>query len=241
MQIYFIRHGQSENNQLWTEKGSERERLQDPHLSELGMRQAALLGQYLHSGNKASPLYLNQDMHNVRGFGLTHIYASLMWRAIETAVYTAEQYDLPIYGLELIHEGGGIYLEDPTTGERNGQLGKTPEELRAGFPRLQLEGDINPTGWWNRPYEAHEARVPRAKRALEWLLARHSGQDDRIALFSHGAFYNYFVTAMSGLDQRLSLWLDLNNCAISRFDVRSEGISLVYHNKVDYLPTDWVS
>ena len=241
MQIYFIRHGQSENNKLWTDIGNEKDRSEDPKLSELGTRQAALLGEFLYSSDHESSLYLKQDMHNVCGFGLTHIYASLMWRAIQTASYTAEQYDLPIYGFEPIHEGGGIYLENPTTGEKNGQPGKTPEQLKAGFPRLRLGKDVNPKGWWNRPYEAFENRVPRAKLALEWLLNKHSGQDDRIALFSHGAFYNYFVSAMIGISQRSSLWLDLNNCAISRFDVRPEGISLVYHNKVDYLPTDWVS
>lgn len=241
MQIFFIRHGQSENNKLWTEIGNEKDRSEDPKLSELGMRQAALLGKFLYSSDRESSLYLQQDMHNVRGFGLTHIYASLMWRAIETASYTAELYDLPINGFEPIHEGGGIYLEDPITGEKNGQPGKTPEQLMAGFPRLRLDENVNHKGWWNRPYEAFESRVPRAKQALEWLLNKHSGQDDHIALFSHGAFYNYFVAAMMSINQRPTLWLDLNNCAISRFDVHPEGISMVYHNKVDYLPTDWVS
>ena len=36
MRLYFIRHGQSENNALYTATGSDRERVDDPKLTEIG-------------------------------------------------------------------------------------------------------------------------------------------------------------------------------------------------------------
>lgn len=242
MQIYFIRHGQSSNNQLWTKNGNESGRSDDPILTELGIRQAKRVAEFLAGEHPDVPLYLSRDVQNARGFGLTHIYSSLMWRALTTASYTAERLNLPILGLEPIHEGGGIYQERESSGELIGQAGKTPAELMAAFSRLQLIGEVNPEGWWNRPFEPAENRIPRARAVAEWLLEHHNGSNDRIALFSHGAFYNYLFNALLGLTQRPPLWLEMNNCGTSRFDINPDGSAvLIYHNRVDYLPSDWIS
>ncbi len=143
MQLYYIRHGQSENNRLWVETGREVNRSEDPILSPLGVEQAELLAGYLSSGTATQKSYLLHDPANARGFQLTHLYSSLMWRALATANQVAERLDLPIYGLADIYEGGGIYLEDPSTGELVGQPGKTPRQLREAFPRLILPEGLN--------------------------------------------------------------------------------------------------
>jgi 2,3-bisphosphoglycerate-dependent phosphoglycerate mutase len=242
MQIYFIRHGQSCNNRLWTENGSERGRSEDPLLTDLGMKQAQKVAAFLAGEHPEAPIYLPRDMQNARGFGITHIYSSLMWRALTTASYSAERLDLPIFGLEGIHEGGGIYLENEQTGELAGQPGKTPQELQAGFPRLQFTAEVNSAGWWSRPFEPAENRIPRARGVIEWLVEHHNGSDARIAIFSHGAFFNYFFNALIGLTHRPPFWMEMNNCGMTRFDINPDGTAnLIYHNRVDYLPSDWIS
>ena len=47
MQLYFIRHGQSENNARWMSTGSHRWRSEDPGLTEVGQQQAEILAQFL--------------------------------------------------------------------------------------------------------------------------------------------------------------------------------------------------
>jgi 2,3-bisphosphoglycerate-dependent phosphoglycerate mutase len=47
MRIFFIRHGQSENNALWVRTQSHHGRVPDPDLTEIGKRQLAYTAQFL--------------------------------------------------------------------------------------------------------------------------------------------------------------------------------------------------
>ena len=239
MQLYFIRHAQSENNQKWSDSGSNLGRFADPGITDLGKRQAQALAEFIANRQlvtAASPY----DETNAGRIGLTHIYTSLMARAVLTANTVAEKIDLPLVGLEDAHEGGGVYLENEETGELNGQPGKTPEELKSLSDRLVLP-ELNPNGWWNRPFEVREERVTRARRLLASLLSQHGGTGDRIALFSHAAFFNYFVAAVFELDQRPPIWVYLNNTSISRFDFNGEENALVYSNRTEHLTPNLLS
>ena len=52
MELYIIRHAQSSNNAL----ADERERVCDPHLTELGRQQAELLAAHLAAGPDLHPI-----------------------------------------------------------------------------------------------------------------------------------------------------------------------------------------
>lgn len=236
MQLYFIRHAQSENNRIWSETGSSTGRSEDPGITALGQIQARFLAEFIHSRLPVVPAN-SYDEVNANGIGLTHLYTSLMARAILTGDAVAEKLDLPLVGLMDVHEGGGIYLDDAETGELHGLPGKTPEELARLSSRLVLP-EINPTGWWNRPFEDREERIGRAKRALAEVLEKHGGTDERIAIFSHAAFYNYFLTAIFELEERLPLWFYLNNTGITRIDFDEQGAMMVYSNRTEHLPVE---
>jgi 2,3-bisphosphoglycerate-dependent phosphoglycerate mutase len=77
MQLYYIRHAQSENNALWEATGSDEGRSSDPELTEIGKQQITCLAQFLKTGD---PVLGNRrmDAQNLAGFGLTHLYCSLM-------------------------------------------------------------------------------------------------------------------------------------------------------------------
>ena len=121
MQLYVIRHAQSENNARWAQSGSDSERLADPPLTSLGVQQAQRLAQFLALGEGAGDG--ERDPFNHRGFGLTHLYCSLMQRAVHTADILAETLALQPQGWAEIHERGGIYEQDPQTGARVGLPG----------------------------------------------------------------------------------------------------------------------
>ncbi len=239
MQLYFIRHGQSENNALWMSTGSHIGRNEDPGLTAVGRQQAELLAQFL---SQADPtLRQPSDFQNVAGFDITHLYTSLMVRAVATGTIVARALDLPLVAWEDLHEWGGIYLRDEQTDEPVGLPGRNRAYFEQHFPDLVLPDSLDEAGWWNRPFEEPEQRLPRAKRVLHDLLERHGHTDDRVAVVSHGGFYNYLLVAILKLPGREGFWFVLNNTGISRIDFNEEETWLSYLNRVDFLPRELIT
>jgi 2,3-bisphosphoglycerate-dependent phosphoglycerate mutase len=234
MQFYFIRHAQSQNNLLWNMTGSSRGRSDDPALSDVGLEQAHLLAQML---SRRDPAFVanGSDYYNHAGFCLTHLYSSLMLRAVATGAIVADALALPLVALQDLHETGGIYLEDEETGQRIGRTGKTRGYFQQRFPRLVLPETCDERGWWNRPFEEHEQAMARALRLWRDLLARHGNTQDRIAVFSHGDFYNCLLRAILGIGGSNN-WFGLNNAGITRIDMIDDYVHLVYANRIEFLP-----
>ena len=242
MQLYFIRHGQSMNNAHWQDPTYKES--PDPALTEAGLEQAQLLSDFL-----ARSQFISQpsgwDPHNRHGFGLTHIYTSLMERAVHTALPTVRRLRLPFQAWTEIHESGGIFGRD---GEMKfqGLPGKTRAWFEANVPELTLPSSLNGGGWWNnRPQEQEEEAYERAKCVWADLLVRHGDREgeleQRVVFVSHGGFFTHLVCAMLDLPWRqasngLKSWFLLNNCSISRFDVNRQDVTLCYMNRTDHLP-----
>jgi len=72
MELYFIRHGQSENNALYGEQdydlGSRRS---DPRLTDIGFQQAALAADFFARGAAKAPIS-RKGFQNRAEHGLTH-------------------------------------------------------------------------------------------------------------------------------------------------------------------------
>lgn len=240
MQLYYIRHAQSENNALLASTGSYTDRSMDPELTETGRKQAILLAQYLKIGQ--IPRVGDEiDFQNRDGFGFTHIYTSLMVRAVSTGEILSQAIGIPLIAWEDIHETGGIFHYEEDSGKPIGQPGKDRNYFEIHHPSLILSDSMDERGWWNRSFESQDQRTERAHSVLRILKERHEKSVDRIAFISHGGFYNHLIMAMMGLEKQNDFWFLMNNAAISRFDFTDEGISLVFHNRVDFLPDDLVT
>ena len=151
MQLYFIRHAQSANNRLYEETGSWNGRDSDPELTELGHLQAQRLAEHVACANAETP---RRDYVNRGKFGFTHLYSSLMVRALATASPLSAALNLPLVVWEDLHEVGGIFVIDEETGEHIGQPGKSRSELTARFPHAQLPETLAEDGWWKRSHES---------------------------------------------------------------------------------------
>jgi 2,3-bisphosphoglycerate-dependent phosphoglycerate mutase len=240
MQFYFIRHGQSQNNWLYSSTGSWEGRTEDPDLTPLGRHQAEKLGQFLRQpglANLADPY----DSQNIGGFGITHLYCSLMVRAVATGAAVARALDLPLVAWEEAHEVGGIHHKDPETREPTGLPGRNRAYFEAHYPELILPDSLGDEGWWNRPYEEREQRPARARRFLNELLERHGDSEDRVAVISHGGFHNHLMRAVLNIPPELECWITMNNTAISRVDFGEGYIALQYLNRLDFLPREMVT
>jgi 2,3-bisphosphoglycerate-dependent phosphoglycerate mutase len=245
MQLYIIRHAQSENNLLWQRTGSSNGRIPDPVLTELGHQQAQLVANFLAQPLNEAPA---PERDNRDGFSLTHLYCSLMERAVLTGTYIAQATGLPLVGLMDIHEWGGIYQKDETSGERIGLPGPNRDYFAQHYPHLVLPESLNHQGWWNREPEAVEERPLRARRFWKFLLKRHGPTDDRVAIVSHGGFMQTLLATLLNRDQPditlglpANVWFVTNNVAISRFDFEADHFRIGYLNRVDFLPDELIT
>ena len=232
MQLYFIRHAQSTNNLLYSTTGSSFGRSEDPDLTALGLQQIEPLARCLRMGN---PRWRVDSFGRV-GFGITHLYTSLMVRAIKTGTAVAQELNLPLVVWEDLHETGGIYLEDEATGNRIGQPGKNRAYFESQYPELRLPHALNGNGWWNRPFEERDQRPTRARRFFNELLRRHGNTDNHVAVISHGGFYNYFLRQVFQIE-REDCWFELANVAITRIDF-NEIAELIYMNRAEFVPEE---
>ena len=239
MHLFYIRHGQSANNALFDLTGGDDGRVMDPELSLVGVEQAARVAESLRCGQ---PL-LRVNGTDAAGFGVTHLYTSLMVRAVHTGQVIARALNLPLLGWTDLHEGGGIFLEDKATGTFTGYPGGTRAEMSARFPELVWPGDAHQDGWWNRPFEPNADREARARRVLDELLRRHGGSDDRVAFVAHGGFFYRFMCTVLNLPQEpQEVWFHMYNTAITCLEFTyNRGASVRYLNRTDHLPHDLIT
>lgn len=239
MRLFIIRHAQSENNLLWDLHQSNQGRNEDPAITDLGRKQARRLAKYLQMSRQE--FHKDWRVREKMGYEITHLYSSLMLRALQTASAVAQVLELPILGRTDLFECGGIYLDNEETGERLGQAGPTLRELSDKFPDLVAPEREADRGWWNRPYELPEERVPRARRVIQSLTKVHGHTSDHVALVTHGAFYNALLTVLFKLPEEHNTWFGLNNTAISSIDIWEDAVGINYLNRTEFLPPDMIT
>ncbi|MEP7199262.1 MAG: histidine phosphatase family protein [Chloroflexota bacterium] len=242
MQLYLVRHGQSSNNHLYDQTGGSQGRIDDPPLTDIGQQQAARVAQFLArpNGEAVNP---SRDWHNANGFAITHVYASLMIRAVATGSAVARALGLPLVAWDDLHECGGVYLDDVETGEKVGQSGKERAYFAHHHPDVILPDGATERGWYNRPFETSDQCQSRAQRVVRDLLARHGANDDRVVMITHGDFYNHLLAALLNTPgpHDSGHWFVLNNVAITRIDFHDNRVLPVYLNRVDFLPRELVT
>jgi 2,3-bisphosphoglycerate-dependent phosphoglycerate mutase len=224
MRFFFIRHGQSANNMLYAATGSNKRRDSDPELTDIGRQQVDFLAEYL-----------SYEMP-----GITHLYTSLMVRSVATGTVVAKRLSLPLVAWPDLHEEGGIYLSDEH-GIHIGQPGKNRAYFVEYYPELVLPDMLGVSGWWNRAFETDDERPVRARSVLRELINRHGNSNHRVAVISHGGFYNQFLSALLNPLHKQPVWFVLNNTAITCLDFFPTRIEFLYHNRVDFLPPDLVT
>ncbi len=238
MRLYLIRHGQSVNNVIWAETGTDQGRVFDPPLTAIGRQQIDCVAEFMRDELGALlPLGgRNNDAARPRV-----IYTSLMTRAVETGQAVARALNVPLVALVEAHETGGLFLDDEETGERRGIEGPNRAHFEALYPELALPETLGEAGWWNRPFESAELRADRARQVWNDILSRHRDSDDVVGLITHGGIYNHLLAILLGLPDKDDVWFTLNNCAVSRIDMTEHGLAMVYLNRIDFLPPELIT
>ncbi|MDX1415058.1 MAG: histidine phosphatase family protein [Candidatus Promineifilaceae bacterium] len=242
MQLFIIRHCESENNALWKRTGSDNGRFSDPALTTVGQQQAQVLADFLSraSAQKAENSSAGMEFDN---FNFTHLYCSLMRRSVQTGTPIAKALNLPLVAHYDIHERGGIYLKDPQTEVNEGLPGPNRAHFEQHHPELILPESLGEKGWWNRSYEDTDQALERARVFLRWLENEHGGGEDRVAIITHGGFIQSLIAVLLGADllyvevkPEREIWIKSNNGSISRVDFWSDFIRVSYVNRVEFYP-----
>lgn len=249
MQLYIIRHGQSFNNALWARTGNGNGRLSDPPLTDIGHQQAQHLGQFIAEADRNGNGRLATDQHNRQGYHLTHLYSSLMYRAVQTGHAIADVLDMPLVAWPIIHEWGGVFDNDPDTGEPYAVPGANRQFFVERFSRFVLPDDLQEEGWWQGSYEQEADSIHRAETFVNELIERHGNSDDRIGIVTHGGFtamilrviFNSRESTVNLHDKGFLTWFHVDNTSVTRLDFEKSRIIQAYVNRVDHLPTELIT
>jgi 2,3-bisphosphoglycerate-dependent phosphoglycerate mutase len=216
-----VRHGQSVNN-----AGIEA-RVSDPHLTEVGERQAELVAEALQP------------------FGIDLLYVSPMRRTLQTAAPIAAATGLPARVFTGLHEWGGVYEE--REGRHAHQPGLGRDEMTAIIPGLVLPEDVTESGWWAGGLDASrlEAVVEHSRaNAIKFLdyLAINYPSDMTLAIVTHGGFGSNLMEAALHIDPHPEYFLrfEQNNTGHALIEITETGTRLRWHNRIDHLPRELV-
>ncbi len=141
MQLYLIRHAQSENNAR-----GQTQRVEDPSLTSLGHEQARRLARRL------APL------------GLTRLVCSPFLRALQTAEHLRQATGVPAEVRVEWHEKGGC-VAGAQRDQMVGRPGMTRSRMRELFPGFAISAEIDGQGWWGcKALETNTEAEARAQR-----------------------------------------------------------------------------
>lgn len=243
MELYLIRHAQSQNN-YHDMMGEYKKRVEDPALSEMGLKQADALGRHVCEGINpdwaAEGKYFRDPASlQKRGYEFTQLYCSPMRRTLQTARPIAEATGLQPKLWVALHEHGGIYLEHDDERGTVGYPGMNRDQIAAEFPNYELTDDITEHGWWtgaNEHISEAAARAIKVARQLRQLA--EEGPNEKIAVVSHGTFISLIVKALANQLLSDDLWFLSYNTGITRLDFVDGRIRFWYFNRVDHLPLE---
>ncbi len=240
MELFIIRHGQSGNNAL----ANIRDRSVDPPLTDLGERQAEMLGEYVARGEnqELSRETTGNTKYELRhGLGITSLFTSPMYRSLQTVQPVSRASGLAPRIWVDIHEEGGMFLNHGGDEGLVGYPGRTRSEILAEFPDYVLPTSFDETGWWNKDHEDPASLLVRATKVSE-QLREMAKTEDRVAIITHGAFMNALLNAIFGQVSEGHMYYRHHNTAISRFYMDGDGrFEVLYLNSTVHLNPESIS
>jgi 2,3-bisphosphoglycerate-dependent phosphoglycerate mutase len=208
MELYLIRHAQSQNNAL-----PEEQRVEDPGLTELGNQQADCLGKWIPT------------------LELTKVITSPFRRALETARRIQESTNLKPEVRTAIHEMGGCCGGYPEIG-MVGRPGLNRLEIETQFPGFQVAAEIDGEGWWRcQPYETRDLASQRAAKVLQQTREEFAHTLERVAYVTHADFKMLFLEHFHTESLEVAC-----NTSVTKVLIDAEGCRLTDYNGVRHLP-----
>ncbi len=208
MQLFLIRHAQSQNNAL-----PQAQRVEDPALTRIGHEQSRRLASQMAE------------------LQLTRIITSPFLRAMQTAEHLHEATGIAPEVRTALHEKGGC-VAGARFGQMNGQPGMTRQQIAAQFPDYQIASEIDGYGWWgSAPFETLQQATRRAQRLWTDTRREFGETDQRVAYVMHGDFLLLLLACFHPQPLNLA-W----NTSLTRVSMAGNTATLEEYASVKHLP-----
>ncbi len=199
LELYIIRHGQSQGNIERVTDGLSHEELHDPRLTELGKKQAVACGERFENTE------------------FDAVYSSALLRAVETAteIIKKQPTEKCLKVLPYLTEAGVSpeYSHSSFT------------EINRINKNAVLAEDIDPTKslfYYNKTSDEADL-FERAEKAIEYIKS-HQREGEKIAIVSHAAFITYLVFSLMGYKEACPLFdLDFKNTGVTKVILYKKG------------------
>ncbi len=212
MQLYLIRHAESENNAR-----PEPERVEDPPLTLRGHQQAGYLATWLQE------------------LPLDVLITSPFRRTLETSRYVSDTRRQAVEVWSEVFECKGCYRGwgDNTSGG----IGFNRQQILRILPGASVCPTIGDSGWWNeRSPETEAEAARRAAIVVDRLLTQFGPTKANVALIIHADFKRLLLGQMLGSAANAEFFGAMRNVGVSLVTWQAGRWQLEWLNSVSHLP-----
>ncbi|MGI9473562.1 MAG: histidine phosphatase family protein, partial [Rubripirellula sp.] len=199
MQLFLIRHAESENNAKPIYR-----RVEDPPLTAVGRLQAEHLGDWVQT--------LKFDV----------LITSPVLRALQTTRRIFDRTGQHVQVWDNVFEEGGIYRghgPDATEGGPGLSREKVIEHVTGAAGDCTLDPSIGDRGWWGRHRESSEEAVARATEVVGRLAATFGREKRIVVAVIHADFKRKMLNELVGDELDPRLFGALRNTGITKLDL----------------------
>lgn len=216
LELYLVRHGQSMGNAGYDKEDLTLREQNDPLLTEKGLMQADLVGQYL------------------KNIDFDHVYSSGLIRAICTAdgILRYQKEKKPLNILPVLSEVGIAPEYD----------GITVDEMKEFCETARLADGVSEDAprVYHSTFENEAEMFDRAREVMEHMRSRYS-DGEKIAVVAHAAFLTILIFYIMGFNEAPVFDISIQNTGVTKVVFYKEGtnpygdISFEYINETSHL------
>lgn len=213
MQLYLIRHAESENN---ARPGYQR--VEDPAITAVGRLQADHLANW------------------TRTLKIDSLITSPFLRTLQTTRPICDAGKLPVAVWHHVFERGGCYRgygEDA----REGGMGLGRSAILTHLPCATIDETIEEGGWWGgRARETDDETIARATRVIERFATTYGANGQTVVAIVHAEFKRHLLMQMLSGIADASAFGPLCNTGITKLTFDGSRWRLDWLNSVSHLP-----
>jgi 2,3-bisphosphoglycerate-dependent phosphoglycerate mutase len=214
MQLYLIRHAESQNNARPPQN-----RVEDPTITSVGHLQAEYLANWIQS--------LRFD----------HLITSPFIRTLQTTRYITDVTDHDVHVWHDVFERGGCFRGfGPDATEGGPGLGRSA--VIDHFPAMRCVADesISEQGWWvGRLRETNEEHPIRARSVVERIQRTFGETEDVALMIIHAQFQRELLKHLVPSANVLDLGF-IKNCSVTKLNNDGGSWQLDWFNSITHMP-----
>ncbi len=215
MQLYLIRHAESENNAKPAHL-----RVEDPPITAVGRLQAKHLGDW------------------IKTLKIDALICSPVRRSLQTTRFITDVTGHHAHVWADVFEEGGIYRGHGPDAIEGGP-GLSRSEVIAYLGDLKnctLDESITDAGWWGRDRETPEQAATRAAIVTKRLLDLYGKSGTPVAAVIHADFKRKLLSHMLDGNINAARLGALRNTGVTKIDYDGKSWNLDWFNSVTHLP-----